>query len=76
MKFLSYNEQKLNDIIFANRNKEYGAYAIRSSYNNTMIRSLLIVSSAVLLTFGSIFIYTRVHEKIETSIDASNTPLY
>jgi len=40
MSYLINNQQKLNDIIFANRNKNYGAYAIRSSYGNTMLKSL------------------------------------
>lgn len=72
MKPLLTNEQKMNDIIFANRNKSYGAYAIRSSYDQTVLKSLLILVSMVLLVFGSAYIYTKAHEKIETKIDASN----
>jgi len=34
------NEQKLNDIIFADRNKEYGAYVLRSDYGYTIFKSL------------------------------------
>lgn len=32
------------DILFENRNKDYGAYALRSSYNNTIKSSLLITT--------------------------------
>jgi len=44
MSYLINNQQKLNDIIFTGRNKNYGAYAIRSSYGNTLLKSLLIVT--------------------------------
>lgn len=40
MSYLINNQQKLNDVIFADRNKEYGAYVIRSSYGNTIFKSL------------------------------------
>lgn len=40
MSYLINNQQKLNDIIFAKRNKSYGAYAIRSSYGFTIMKSL------------------------------------
>lgn len=45
------NQQKLNDVIFVGRNKEYGAYAIRSSYGNTIFKSL----SFMLAGVGSVF---------------------
>jgi protein TonB len=50
MSYLINNQQKINDIIFANKNKAYGAYAIRSAYGNTIVKSL----SIMLLGFGSI----------------------
>ncbi len=37
------NQQNLNEIIFANRNKSYGAYAIRSAYGSTIFKSLSIM---------------------------------
>ncbi len=45
--YMEENRQKMNDIIFAHRNKAYGAYAIRSDYGNTVIRSLLIVAGTI-----------------------------
>ncbi len=36
--------EKMNEIIFENRNKAYGAYAIRTSYNLTLGKSLLLVT--------------------------------
>jgi len=50
MSYLLNNQQKVNDIIFANRNKSYGAYAIRSTYGNTVFKSL----AYMLLGFGAI----------------------
>lgn len=43
MSYLINNQQKINDIIFAKRNKSYGAYAIRSSYGSTIFKSLSIM---------------------------------
>lgn len=40
MSYLINNQQKINEIIFRGRNKSYGAYAIRSSYGNTVFKSL------------------------------------
>jgi periplasmic protein TonB len=50
MSYLINNQQKLNDIVFANRNKNYGAYAIRSSYGFTVLKSL----GLMLLGFSSV----------------------
>lgn len=50
MSYFLNNQQRLNDVIFSGRNKEYGAYAIRSSYGNTVFKSL----SIVVFSFGSL----------------------
>lgn len=47
MIYMEENRQKMNDIIFAHRNKAYGAYAIRSAYGSTMLRALMIVSTTI-----------------------------
>jgi len=47
MSYLINNQQKINDIIFADRNKSYGAYAIRSTYGNTLLKSLLLMISGM-----------------------------
>ena len=39
------------DIIFEGRNKEYGAYNLRKTYNKRLITSLLIVGALCLLLF-------------------------
>lgn len=47
MSYLLNNEQKLNEIIFAHRNKAYGAYVLRSDYGFTIAKSLALVMSGV-----------------------------
>ncbi len=40
MNIIENNVDALNTIIFSNRNKNYGAYVIRSAYGNTIFKSL------------------------------------
>lgn len=61
MNLLENNSAKLNDIIFENRNKAYGAYAIRASYNDSLKKSLLCLGGMVTLLFGSVLLYNRLH---------------
>lgn len=68
MKIVFNNSQKLNDIIFANRNKSYGAYAIRSAYSSTLLKSLSVVTSTVFLLSIGIYILTK--------SDIEKTPIY
>lgn len=49
------NEQKMLDILFAKRNRSYGAYAIRSAYGSTIFRSLFIVVFTVATSAGLAF---------------------
>ncbi len=46
---LFQNQQKINELVFANRNKQYGAYALRSAYGNTLFKAMLTVFSPLLL---------------------------
>lgn len=41
----------LDEVVFANRNKAYGAYQIRKQYDATVTRSLIIVLSAFVILF-------------------------
>jgi protein TonB len=50
MSYLINNQQKINEIVFAGRNKNYGAYVIRSEYGSTLLKSL----SIMLLAFGAV----------------------
>ena len=44
------------DIIFEGRNKEYGAYELRKSYNKRLFTSLIIVGAICLLLFVGYFV--------------------
>jgi periplasmic protein TonB len=59
MNILGSNSSKLNEVIFENRNKNYGAYAIRQSYNDSLIKSIVCLSSIIVLVFGSAFAYNK-----------------
>lgn len=61
MNILGNNANKLNDVIFENRNKNYGAYAIRTSYNDSLKKSLIYLTSLVSLLFGSVIINNRLN---------------
>ena len=54
---LIQNQQKMLDILFAKKNKAYGAYAIRSAYGETLFKSIGIVCLTLALTFGSILYF-------------------
>jgi protein TonB len=51
-------QSDLLDIVFENRNKEYGAYALRKHYEERMSFSLLIMFGLVLIFFLSRFLFS------------------
>lgn len=62
MNILGNNASKLNAVVFENRNKNYGAYVIRESYNDSLMKSLLCLGSLIVLVFGSAYAYNKAHE--------------
>jgi len=61
-----FNSQKLvDDIIFENRNKAYGAYALRQSENTNVTKSLLMTAAFFLSIFFIAFAYVNKADKIE-----------
>jgi protein TonB len=59
MAFHFNSANNLNEILFAGKNKNYGAYMIRSSYDSTVFKSLGIVGSTVLFFFGAVYFWNR-----------------
>ncbi|MCE9538615.1 MAG: TonB family protein [Bacteroidetes bacterium] len=53
------SSESFNDIIFENRNKEYGAYAIRRSYNDNLSKALLSSASLFGIIVFSAFLFTK-----------------
>ncbi|MES2565439.1 MAG: energy transducer TonB [Bacteroidota bacterium] len=70
MNILGNNANALNDVIFENRNKHYGAYAIRSSYNDSLKKSILYLIGLVTLVFGSVILHNRI-----TTLPTAEAPI-
>src|SRR3954468_24977597 len=41
------SSESFNELVFENRNKEYGAYSIRKSYNSTVAKSFMITFTGI-----------------------------
>lgn len=69
MNYQLNNAQKMNEIIFANRNKAYGAFEIRSSYGATVAKSLasMFISIGTLLGIGFYFSHRNDKPALEES---------
>jgi len=55
----------LLDILFENRNKEYGAYQLRKTYNSRIRKSLMITGSLALIALLSSFVASKVDKDNE-----------
>lgn len=49
----------MTEMLFEKRNKEYGAYAIRTTYNDSLIKALLILGAILLFIVGSTLAYNN-----------------
>lgn len=47
MSYFINNQQKVNELIFANRNKNYGAYVLRNDYGYTLFFALFITATGI-----------------------------
>lgn len=56
--------QSLNDLVFENRNKAYGAYDLRINYNKRLNRSFTIALSSISLLFLIFFLLKKVPDPI------------
>jgi periplasmic protein TonB len=56
---MSNNQNKvtLDDMVFENRNKEYGAYYLRKNYKSYLTRAMIIGTSIFVLVFGGAYTY-------------------
>lgn len=71
MSYFINNQQPLNAIIFANRNKNYGAYAIRSAYGNTIFKSLF----TMVLFFGTVISLAFYFSNKNNTSQENTTPI-
>jgi protein TonB len=63
------------DILFEGRNKEYGAYELRKTYNKRLGRAMAVMSSVVLLMFLSGFVGRHGEKKIKARMEVSDPVL-
>lgn len=68
------NQQKVNEIIFANRNKAYGAYVIRSNYGATVFKALGIVIITMLLVSGLLVLLQKATEELPLVYEGNLLP--
>ena len=63
-----------NDIVFVNRNKEYGAYVIRKNYDKRMVIIMISVISTIGLSYGTFMFIKNLPEEVieEPKIDTAN----
>ena len=61
MNILKPNHNNLDELVFENRNKAYGAYVLRSNYNKNLKRSFLITFLVPLAIIITSIIYNKLH---------------
>ncbi len=64
MKPINANQPSLDEIVFEHRNKEYGAFELRTSYPKTINRAFLIGVGVFLLMLLANFIFARQGDKV------------
>ncbi len=78
MKFTKNNSAKMNEIIFENRNKNYGAYQLRANYDDALLKSVLLLLAFLSLLIIGVVSYNKQHavidEKIVIDIATPNLP--
>jgi len=63
------------DILFEGRNKEYGAYELRKTYNRRMIRSLLVMLGICLLIFVVSVVAKTIRERAPKQVVVQDVQL-
>lgn len=67
------NPVSLEEIVFQNRNKSYGAYSLRTDYQNVIKKSLLIGISIFGLAVLTPMLWAKVESKMEKQVIATVT---
>ena len=63
------------DLIFEDRNKEYGAYELRKTYNRRITLALLITAGLALAIFLSMFLAQELQPKDDTQLNVKDVVL-
>lgn len=73
---LKNSEDRLNEILFQGRNKEYGAYALRSESNSILTKSMLIGVSFLVAIAATPLVINSFKEKIVTDRPVLHPSIY
>lgn len=65
----------LLDIIFDGRNKEYGAYELRKSYNRRLMIALAVMATVSALIFISVLVADQVKDKKKDLVNVEDVQL-
>jgi periplasmic protein TonB len=65
----------LLDILFEGKNKEYGAYELRKTYNGRMVRALTVTGGVIVLLFTASFVSGRGPKKTPIYVDTTTVVL-
>lgn len=63
------NQRSLDDVIFENKNKSYGAYELRRSESTTVLKSLSTTTLLFVSLFFVAYYYVNKESKIDTVLD-------
>ncbi len=56
------------DIIFEGKNKNYGAYDLRKTYNKRMIKALIVTGAILLLVFIGLVVYSQLSKTSDNDV--------
>ncbi len=69
MSYFINNQQKLNDIVFALRNKNYGAYELRSRYGHTLFISISFMMFSFVSIMGIAYYFSNHQNDSSTNLN-------
>ena len=63
------------DLLFEDKNKDYGAYQLRKTYNHRIGRALMITASVAILALGGSFLSNRLNSNGPKKLKVSEVTL-
>src|SRR5829696_5405589 len=63
------------DLLFEDRNKEYGAYSLRKTYNKRITRALIITASVAFLAIGGSLLASELTPKSDAKLKIDEVTL-
>lgn len=63
------------DLVFEGRNKDYGAYELRKTYNRRITRALIITATLFILIFLAAFLSNKINANRDKAVDVKEVEL-